>query len=347
MSIQTALSNINLQPCTHWGHTEYSMNYHTQYLENISGISKANPDHLKRAYDALQFDFLWHTQDGLIDWATAGRITDMGHAEYATDGSDKRTPVISPFQTAEDVWAFDAVTEYGLPNIDDQVQAYENIIQKARQKTPNQLTTGGYYKTIVSGAIQTFGWEMLLIGASNPTKMENVFDSFFRRALFFMEAWAQTSVEVVIQHDDFVWTQGPFMHPDIYRKVIIPRYAELWKPIHKAGKKVLFCSDGNFSCFTQDIALAGADGFIFEPCVHFGDMAKQFGQSHCLVGSFVDCRDLTFRNWDTVQQDIDRTFKTLEKCKGAILAVGNHLPPNIPPDMLDHYYTYLLPKLKK
>ena len=28
------------------------------------------------------------------------------------------------------------------------------------------------------------------------------------------------------------------MRPPIYREMIIPRYAELWKPIHAAGKKV-------------------------------------------------------------------------------------------------------------
>jgi len=326
MSIQIALDNIKLQPCTQWGHTEYSMGYHTAYLKKAACVKHTDAEFHKRAYDALQFGFHWHTHDGLLDWAKTGRVTDMGHAEYASDGTDKRQPCKSPFETPQDIWAFDALSEYGLPNFEDQVTAYEQNIQMAKKRTPHQLTTGGYYKTIVSGAIQAFGWEMLLVAAADARKMEKVFDSFFRRTLFHMEAWAQTSVEVVIQHDDFVWTQGPFMYPEIYRQTIIPRYAELWKPIHKAGKKVLFCSDGNFTCFVDDLAEAGADGFIFEPCVNFGHMAEQYGQSHCLIGSFVDCRDLTFGTWDAVQNDIDRTLKALENCKGAILAVGNHLP---------------------
>jgi hypothetical protein len=162
-----------------------------------------------------------------------------------------------------------------------------------------------------------------------------------------LKAWAKTSIEVVIQHDDFVWTRGAFMNPDVYRKVIIPRYAELWKTIHDAGKKVLFCSDGNFTEFAVDVAEAGADGFIFEPCLDFGYMVDNFGQTHCLVGSFVDCRDLTFGKWDKAKADIDRTFERLADCKGAIVAVGNHLPPNIPEAVLDQYFQYLLPKLKR
>ena len=345
MSVQTALDNICLRPCARWGHTEYSMGYHESYLEKLAELDRAHPEFQQRAYNALEFDFHWSTNDGLIDWAEAGRTTDMGHAVYAADGSDQRQARECPFKSLEEVWAFDAVAEYGLPDFDEQVATYERAIQRAR--TPHQLTTGGYYKTIVSGAIQTFGWDMLLLGASDPRRMEEVFDSFFRRTLFHMQAWAETRVEVVIQHDDFVWTQGPFMHPDIYRQTIIPRYAELWKPLRAAGKKVLFCSDADFTVFVDDLAEAGAHGFIFEPCVDFGAMAEKFGQSHCLVGSFVDCRDLTFGNWDKVRSDLDRTFAALKKCRGAILATGNHLPPNIPAAMLDSYFAYLLPRLER
>ncbi|MGC9064984.1 MAG: uroporphyrinogen decarboxylase family protein, partial [bacterium] len=110
------------------------------------------------------------------------------------------------------------------------------------------------------------------------------------------------------------------MRPEIYRKIIIPRYAELWKPLHKAGKKVLFCSDGNFMEFAEDIVNAGADGLIFEPCNDFGFMAKRFGDSTVLVGSYVDCRDLTLGKWDVVRANIDKTIETAQKCRGVIFA---------------------------
>ena len=84
------------------------------------------------------------------------------------------------------------------------------------------------------------------------------------------------------------------MRPEIYRSVLIPRYAELRKPLKRAGKKVLFCADGDFREFAADIVVAGADGLIFEPVMEFGEMAEKFGQSTVLVGSAVDCRDLTF-----------------------------------------------------
>lgn len=342
MSRQIALDSINLKPTSRLAHTEYSLEYHKDYIRQKTGLELSDVDALRNFYDYYGIDFLWRTDDGLhADWGQFGRSTDMGHAEYASDGSDMHASVTCPFKTEEEVWAFDAVAEYGLPDFDEQIEAYERIVQEARAAYPNQLSTGGYYKTIVSGAIQAFGWEMLLIGASNPDKMEKVLDSFFRFTLFHMKAWAKTSAEVIIQHDDFVWTSGPFMHPEYYRRVIIPRYAELWKPLHDAGKKVLFCSDGNFTEFAEDIIEAGADGLIFEPCNDFGYMAERFGQTTALVGSYVDCRDMTFGKWDKVKADMDRTFEAAKRCKGVIFAVGNHLPANVPDDMMDKYIKYL------
>jgi len=347
MSRSIALDNIFLRPAARWGHTDYSLEYNYNYLAKRSGRPPDSADLWRHAINLFQYDFIWSTNNGLIDWEKTGRTTDMGHASYQINGIDQRPPKQCPFTTAEEIWEFDAVSEYGLPGFDEQVREYESKNQQARKAYPDQLTTGGYYRTLVSGAIASFGWDMLLLAAADPVKMEKTFDSFFRRTLFFMQAWAKTSVEVVIQHDDFVWTAGPFMHPDIYRKVIIPRYAELWKPLHAAGKKVLFCSDGNFMEFAGDIAEAGADGLIFEPCNDFDFMVNNFGQTKCLVGSFVDCRDLTFGKKDVVRKCVDKTFESLARCKGAIVAVGNHLPPNIPAEMLDCYFECLLPRLKR
>jgi hypothetical protein len=329
LSIQTALDNIFLRPSARWAHTEYSLHYHKDYIAKRTGSLPDDRELTRKGYDRFGLDLIWNANDGLVDWAKAGRTTDMGHASYASDGSDQRKSKDSPFKSTEDVWAF------------------EQQIQRVRNVFPNQLTTGGYYKTIVSGAIESFGWNMLLMAASDPRKMDRVFDGFFRRALFHMKAWARTSVEVVIQHDDFVWANGPFMRPAIYRELLIPRYAELWKPLHEAGKKVLFCSDGDFTAFAGDVAGAGTDGFIFEPCMDFGNMVDRFGKTHCLVGSFVDCRDLTLGEWDKVRDCMDRTFDRLKECRGAIVSVGNHLPPNIPEDMLDRYFEKLLPRLER
>jgi hypothetical protein len=342
VSREVALANIRLERAPRWGHTEYSLGYHPEYFRSRTGLAPTDPEFGPALERLWNIDFGWLTEDGLHgDWARFGRATDMGHAVYATDGSDMHAPAASPFRTVEDVWGFDAVAEYGLPDRAEQIAAYERIVTANRVTFPERLTTGGYYRTLVSGAIAAFGWDMFLEAAADVKRMEKVYDSFARRTLFHMEAWARTSAEVIIQHDDFVWSSGAFMYPEVYRRLIIPRYAEMWRVLHAAGKKVLFCSDGDFTEFAGDIVDAGADGLIFEPMVDFGYMADTFGSTTCLVGSFVDCRDMTFGNREKVRRDIDRTFDKLARCRGAILAVGNHLPGNIPGDVMDGYMQYL------
>lgn len=348
MSRQVALDNIWLKPTWRWGRTEYSLEYHEEFMQRVTGLVPSHPEFRRRFLDAIGMDMIWSTDDGLHGtWSKFGRCTDMGHAIYAADGSDWRQPGHSPFKTMEEVWAFDAVAEYGLPDLEAQVNAYENAWQRQQKSFPSQLVTGGYYKSIVSGAIEAFGWEMLLLAASDTLRMEKVFDSFFRFTLHHMEAWSQTSAEVIIQHDDFVWTSGPFMHPDVYRQVIIPRYRELWKPLHLAGKRVLFCSDGTFIEFMDDLADAGADGFIFEPSNDFASVVERYGSSHVLIGSAVDCRDMTFGSWETVRRGIDHTLALAAKSDGLIIAVGNHIPANVRDDMLEKYLTYLVSRLER
>ncbi|RKX35164.1 MAG: hypothetical protein DRP71_04630 [Verrucomicrobia bacterium] len=338
VSREIALANIQLEPCARWARTEYSLDYHPEFLATATGLTP-DDDHLQSAgHDALGLDFIWRTHNGMIDWAASGRTTDMGHAAYAVDASDQRQDRASPFASEEEVWAYDAVEEYGLPDFSEQVASYQELQDEALRKFPGQLTTGGYYRTIISGAIEAFGWDMLLMGASDPDRFEKVLDSFFRRTLFFMRAWAETTTEVIIQHDDFVWASGPFLDPEYYRRVIIPRYAVLWKPLHAAGKKVLFCSDGDFTPFVDNLVEAGADGFIFEPCMDFGRMVERYGRTHCLAGSYVDCRDLAAGKWEVVSNAIDRTFEALKGARGALFAVGNHLAPNIPDEILMRYF---------
>jgi len=342
MSRQIALDTIHLKPTPRIAHTEYSLEYHSEYVRRITGGELSDPATALKLYDLWGIDFLWGVNDGLHgDWFSRGRATDMGHAVYAADGSDLRQPAESPFRTVEEVWAFDPIGEYGLPHREEQIRAYEQSIAWSREHRPEQLMTGGYYKTIVSGAIQAFGWEMFLLAAADLPKIERVLDGFFRFTKFHTDAWVQTSAEVIIQHDDFVWTSGPFLRPDFYRSAIIGRYAELWKPLHAAGKKVLFCSDGRFIDLAADIVAAGADGLIFEPDNDFATMVDRFGDTVALVGSAVDCRTMSFGTWEQVKASMDRTLELAPRCRGLIWSVGNHMPANISDEMMGRYIAYL------
>ena len=340
MSYEIGWDTINLRPTARVAHTEYCR-HNAPLMETVCEAASRAAGEPVGFLDAWEFDLDWRVDDGPINWAEAGRVTDMGHAEFQRDGVDKRAAAVCPFRNVEEVLAFDAVDEYGLPEFDALVDYYETLWQQKQAENPNQIYTAGYYKTIISGAIQAFGWDMLLEAAARRDAFETVLDSFFRRSLFYYRAWAQTSAPVFVCHDDMVWGGGPFMHPDVYRRVLFPRYRELWAVLKDAGKKVLFCSDGTWTEFLDDLVAAGADGFVFEPSNDFDLICERCGATHVIVGSRVDCRTLTFGTKDDIRREIDATLAVARELPGFMFAVGNHIPSNVPLDNALFYFDYL------
>jgi len=345
MSIELMRNVLNLKNRDRLAHTEY-ISCHAA-VRAVTGMNPDDKDNVKREAcwrvfeKAWNFDMWWITNDGPVPWKERGRVTDMGHAEFAEGGTDRRDTITCPFKSEEDIWGFDAVKEYKLPDFNGLVKYYNDFYHECQDKSNISLAPGGYYKTIVSGAIDAFGWDMLLAAASDLKKFKKVLDSFFELSHHHFKAWAKTDIEFFINHDDMVWTSGAFMHPSFYREAIFPYYKKLWKTLHDAGKKVLYCSDGNFSEFIDDIADAGADGFIFEPTTDIDHIVEKYAKTKVIVGSKVDCRTLTFGNKEQIKHEIDETLKIAKKCPGFVFAVGNHIPSNVPVENALYYYDYL------
>ena len=339
MSYDLCWDTINLLGGGRPAHTEYTLHY--ELLERVTGLPRDHPALEQRFRQCWQIDLCWHTNDGPAPWGERGRVTDMGHAAFLADGSDRRAGRPSPFKNVDDVLAFDAVEEYGLPPLDDLVRYYEDDFRQGQGARPEAVFPGGYYKTLVSGAIQAFGWDLLLEAAAHQREFERVLDGFCELSLHHFKAWARTSTKVFICHDDMVWSGGPFMHPDFYRRAVFPRYRKLWAVLKEAGKKVLYCSDGRWTDFMDDVARAGADGFIFEPLTSFDRAVEKFGRSHVLVGSQVDCRTLTFGTREQIRAEIDASLTLGLPCPGWIAAVGNHIAPNVPLENALFYFEYL------
>jgi hypothetical protein len=342
MSFEIGMDTIRLRPTKRCGHTEYCS--HETLMERVSAEASRAAGRRVGFSEAWELDLLWSTNDGPYAWGKLGRVTDMGHAVFLRDGRDKRPAQPCPFRSVQEALAFDAVREYGLTDHDTLVAFYQDRWQRAQHRNPDQVFTAGYYRTIVSGAIEVFGWDMLLEAAAYRHEFERVLDSIFRLSLHHFKAWARTSAPVFICHDDMVWSAGPFMHPQFYRDVVFPRYRQLWQVLRDAGKKVLYCSDGTWTEFVDDIADAGADGFIFEPTTDFDYIVSRHGGKKVIVGSKVDCRTLTFGTKDQIKAEIDATLDVARDLPGFMFAVGNHIPSNVPLDNALFYHDYLTAK---
>ncbi len=315
-------------------HTEYCS--HPRLVKAVTGMDpREDRSAWQKFYEMTDYDLLWHTDDG-PPWP--GRTTSMGHAEFQEGGVDFDDDVRCPFKTPEDVFTFDPVAEYGLPDIAERSAHYEELWRAGQRAHSTLVFTGGYYKTLFSACIHAFGWEMFLTAAGlDEQRFDRVLEGFFQISLANYEAWARTCSPVFIAHDDIVWKHGPVFHPAWYRRHIFPRYKLLWRRLKEAGKIVLWCSDGNFDVFVDDIAEAGADGFFVEPLTDMARIIEKYGRTKVIIGN-VDTRVLTFGGKEDVRREVERCAALGRDCPGYFIAVGNHIPPNVPIDNALYYF---------
>ncbi len=341
MSIELCKKIFNLEFVDRVGRTEYCD--HPVLIKHITGFDPRDPEQAASAYrkffEWVPYDFLWFTNDGPFPWKSLGRTTDMGHAVYAEGGTDYRKPKPCPFKSVEEILNFDAVKEYGHFDIDGRAKYYKELIENTQNQYPDVLIPGGYYKTIVSGCIESFGWEMFLeaVGTDPERFGSYVLEGFFNLSMANFKAWSKVKPFAFICHDDMVWSNGAIFSPQWYRKFIFPRYKKLWEVLKEKGIKILFCSDGNFTQFVDDIAEAGSDGFIFEPLTDLKYIEKKYGKTHIIVGN-ADCRILTYGSRQDIENEVKRCMKLGLDCPGFVMAVGNHIPPNVPIDNALYYF---------
>ena len=88
MSYEMGMQAMRLQCPARLAHTEYVSNY--ALVRAVTGLDPRTDERAWSVFDdAWQLDFLWVTNDGPVDWPLRGRVTDMGHAEYAAGGVDR------------------------------------------------------------------------------------------------------------------------------------------------------------------------------------------------------------------------------------------------------------------
>jgi hypothetical protein len=336
MSYERGWKAIHLEKTDKIPQTQYIS--HDEFTLKRTGVDTCLAAERPKAWPALaralDYDFIWSTYEMPV---VQGRLTDMGHAEWSeTDGVRKSASC--PFESPEDVLDFDPVREYGIPDTDTMAKTFQAHLDEAKRLYPNAVFPGGRYNTIFSACIRTFGWDMFLGSATlDEERFDRVLEGFLEITLAEMRAWLKTDMKVYLTHDDIVWTSGPVFHPDWYRKYIFPRYKRIWAPLKEAGIPVMFCADGSFDAFVDDVAAAGADGFIFEPTTSLEYIVKKYGKTKAIVGN-VDCRVLQFGTKDEIRAEVKRCIDLGRDCPGYFMAVGNHIPNGIPLENVECYF---------
>jgi hypothetical protein len=263
--------------------------------------------------------------------------TYMGHSEYAAEGIDFDTHIACPFNDPEEVFAFDPWECYGTCDKRALVARFNIHYRELSKLYPETVAATGIYITLFSGMIAIFGWDMLLTaGGLDPVRFGDVVNRFASWIQPYYDALAESDAPVVWSHDDIVWASGPVFRPAWYRTYIFPNYKKFYTPLLEAGKKVIFVSDGNYTCFVDDIAATGASGFFFEPLTDLRYVVERYGQSHIIIGN-ADTRVLLMGSHEDIKHEVERCMTLGKSCPGYFMGVTNMIPANTPVENALYY----------
>lgn len=336
MSYSDGIAAINLEMPDRVPRTEYSVAlYHLDLINAVLGTTltpKSSEDDKRKA--GSEFRKAW---DYGLEWSIDveasefGEVrTKMGHAAYSAGNTDYDSEIKSYFNNVDDVLSFDAMKLLPSYTHSELVKRFNNGYASKCSRDPDLVNTMGTYVTAVSALIDLFGWELLLDGlAEDSEQMGKVLERYSQWIQKYYDAFADSDAPVIMIHDDIVWTSGPFVSPEWYRKYVFPCYKRYLDPLKQAGKKVLFTSDGTYNVFIDDIAECGFDGFVMEPTTDMEYIAQKYGRTHSFIGN-ADTRILLSGTKEAIENEVKRCMDIGKKCPGFIMAVGNHIPANTP-----------------
>jgi hypothetical protein len=322
--------------------TEYSLESHWELIRRVTGIDVTNQSDAEtkwRASRALirafNYDFIWSTLIG--DGVFGDKRTDMGHAVYADGGGDFRAIGKPLYDDPEDALSMDPWELYGPVDKEKAVADFNAAYRQNRAANPDAVNMTGIYVTCISGLIAIFGWDTLLAAAgTDPDAFGALTNRYAGWIQQYFDALAKSEAPVVMIHDDIVWTQGPFIHPDWYRRFVFPNYKKYFAPLHEAGKIIVYTSDGTYTQFVDDIAAAGVNGFVMEPTTDMAYIAEKYGKTHSFIGN-ADTRILLSGTKEEIRAEVKRCMDIGKQYPGFFMAVGNHIPANTPVDNVLYY----------
>jgi hypothetical protein len=335
MSLEHGMAALNLEMPPRVPRTEYSAENHWELISAVTGLP-VGPESPGQERDRARAEFYrrWNYD---LHWATGiggaefGELrTSMGHAAYAAGGTDLNREKHCPFGGPDEVLEFDPREAYGPRDRAELVRRFEESYAARAAARPEAVNMTGIYVTLVSGLIDIFGWELLLVAAgTDPDRFGALAGRYAQWVAQYFAALAEADVPVVMIHDDIVWTSGPFIAPEWYRRYVFPRYREFIAPLRDSGKKVIFTSDGNYTEFVDDLVACGVHALVMEPTTDMKYVAERYGDRLAFVGN-ADTRVLLSGPKSAIRAEVARCMSIGKRCPGFFMAVGNHIPANTP-----------------
>ncbi|MEI6167616.1 MAG: uroporphyrinogen decarboxylase family protein [bacterium] len=175
---------------------------------------------------------------------------------------------------------------------------------------------------------------------AEPEQVEALLDALMERHMATLEKVCDAVGDVcdILRFgDDLGMDSGPFMSPEIYRKLFKPRHAQLCAAVHKKSRmKTFFHSCGSLYELMPDLIEAGYD--VINPVqttcrdMEPEKLKRDFGRDICFWGGGCDTRNVLNRATpEEVKEHVKRRIDILSPGGGFIFNTVHNILPEVPP----------------
>lgn len=220
------------------------------------------------------------------------------------------------------------IGEYKWPEIDE--KSIEGV-RKIRRKFEDYCLYGGVTH-LWEIAWQLAGFqEMVRMMFSAPLMVDQILERLHKLRIEEASILCESGVDVIVDGDDVGTQRGLMISPQMWRRFLKPRYAELSDLCHRKGAFFFFHSDGWIEPIIPDLIEIGVD--ILNPvqpeCMDPVKLKELYGNQMCFEGTIGVQSTLPFGKPEDVAREVrERIFKLGPT--GLILGPTHAIQPDTP-----------------
>ena len=313
---------------------------HPGFLQHVSGLDpyEKTAEALAKTLKHLDVDtsILGYLEPPRL---RNGQTRQDDHYTYTQWGVRETPWLTNPYyKTVDEILAFDPRT-HDSSTLQEKVDRYCAHYENTERLFSNSvLYVPGHYQLVLHYMPFYCDWAVFMETlALEPDRCRFLFDRCASYSIEVFEALAQTPAPLIIAHEDLCSTKGPIFSPALPRQEVFPRFAQIYEPVKRAGKRILAFGEGSIEEIAPDLLEAGADGLYLDQGNNIEAMIDLVGNNGLLVGG---CNTMTISagTADEIQAEVQAKMSLAKKLPGFFFSLTGEAPEDVPVENLEVYF---------
>jgi uroporphyrinogen-III decarboxylase len=204
-------------------------------------------------------------------------------------------------------------------------EAWDKIVEKSGSEMAISFSAG------IGIPMEPVHLEALV---TKPEWIEIYLDYQTKQCIEFIKEAKKHGADFILGGADLATAHGPIYSPEIFRKMLLPRYRKILEVCHFLKLPYIYRSDGNTKPFWEiwfnEIGFDGYAEIDKSAGMDLGELKERFGDKITLIGN-VDCaRTLVSGTKEEIENEVRDCIRKAAKGAGYILTSSNSIHYNIP-----------------